>query len=95
MSGRPAGVGSVRRGAPFGSAGPKRCLRSFVRELVASPERASLLARLMRGHEPDEFGWCSHPGHSHHWERHPCTTLLLAQLVEQDGGRDRQEQSPD
>jgi len=59
--------------------------RSFVRELAASPERASLLMRLRLGHEPDEFGWCSHPGHTHHWERHPCPTLLLAQLVEQNG----------
>jgi hypothetical protein len=39
---------------------------SFVRELAASPERASLLVRLRLGHEPDEFGWCGHPGHAHH-----------------------------
>jgi hypothetical protein len=60
---------------------------SFVRELAASPERASLLVRLRLGHEPDEFGWCGHPGHAHHWERHPCATLRLAQLVEQNGKR--------
>ncbi len=58
---------------------------SFVRELAANPDRATLLARLRLGHEPDEFGWCSHPGHEHHWERYPCPTLLLAQQVEQSG----------
>ena len=58
---------------------------SFVRELAASPDRVTLLARLRLGHEPDEFGWCSHPGHEHHWERYPCPTLLLAQQVEQSG----------
>jgi hypothetical protein len=35
---------------------------SFVRELAASPERASLLVRLRLGHEPDEFGWRGHRG---------------------------------
>lgn len=44
---------------------------SFVRELAASPERADLLGRMRLGHEPDEHGWCKHPGHAHHWERHP------------------------
>ena len=64
-----------------------------MRELAASPERAGLLPLLRLGHEPDEFGWCSHPGHAHHWERHPCPTLLLAQL-EQNRMQDRQEQPP-
>ena len=89
---RPAGVGVLvveHRSEP-----PNDVYGSFVRELAASPERASLLARLRLGHEPDEFGWCTHPGHTHHWERHPCPTLLLAQLVEQNGGQDPMEAPP-
>jgi hypothetical protein len=58
---------------------------SFVRELAASPDRAALLGRLRFGHERDEHGWCGHPSHAHHWERHPCPTLRLARLVDEVG----------
>ena len=68
---------------------PEEIYGSFVRELAASPQRAMLLARLRLGHEPDEFGWCSHPGHEQQWERYPCPTLLLAEQVEQRGNSHR------
>lgn len=54
---------------------------AFVRELAASPQSSDLLARLRDGHEPDSHGWCRHPGHTYHWERHPCPMLRLARLV--------------
>jgi hypothetical protein len=60
---------------------------SFVRELAASPGRADLLGRLRLGHEPDEHGWCKHPGHAHHWERHPCPMLRMARLVDGADGQ--------
>jgi len=56
--------------------------RSFVHELALSPQRSALLGRLRQGHEPDVFGWCSHFSHAHHWERHPCSTLRLADHVD-------------
>jgi hypothetical protein len=56
--------------------------RSFVHELTLSPQRSALLARLRDGHEPDIHDWCSHSGHAHHWERHPCSTLRLADHVD-------------
>lgn len=55
---------------------------SFVRELAAGPQTAGLLVRLRLGHTVDEHGWCTHVGHTHHWERHPCPMLRLADLVE-------------
>jgi hypothetical protein len=68
--------------------------QSFVRELAATPGRAALLVRLRIGHGPDEYGWCNHPWHAHHWEKHPCPALRLAQLVERAGGHEQTEQSP-
>ena len=48
-------------------------------EIPAVPET---LHRLRRDHESDPHGWCSHPTHAYRWERHPCATLRLADLVE-------------
>lgn len=56
--------------------------RAFVGELAAGT--VDLPARMKVGHEPDEHGWCRHTTHEHHWERHPCPVLRLAQLAEID-----------
>jgi hypothetical protein len=40
-----------------------------------------MLDRLKRGHLPDPDGWCEHPAHAHRWERFPCSTRRLADLV--------------
>ncbi len=55
--------------------------RSFVHEFVRSPQRSEMLDRLKHGHLPDPDGWCEHPAHSHRWERFPCSTRRLADLV--------------
>jgi hypothetical protein len=48
-----------------------RELVTFVRELAINPQAPDML----NGHQPDQLGWCSHPGHTSP-ERHPCSTLL-------------------
>lgn len=63
---------------------------SFVGELASGPDRDGLLDRLTRGHQPDEHGWCAHPGHSHRWESHPCPVLRLAALVADADGQSPQ-----
>jgi hypothetical protein len=63
---------------------PADVFRSFAHELALSPQTPDILDRLREGHEPDLHGWCSHPAHAHRWERHPCTMLRLADLVEAD-----------
>ena len=55
---------------------------SFVRELARSPQRSHILTHLTEGHHKDRHGWCNHPAHAHRWERHPCSTLQLANLVD-------------
>ncbi len=62
---------------------------AFVAELAAGPGSADLIDRLTAGHEPDARGWCAHPGHSHHWETHPCPVVRLALLVERAATRRR------
>jgi hypothetical protein len=56
--------------------------RSCVSELGRCAERDEMLTRLRAGHQADAHGWCCHPGHAVHWERHPCPTLRLAAMVE-------------
>lgn len=46
------------------------------------PHALDVLHRLRQDHDPDQHGWCSHPTHAYRWERHPCATLRLADLVE-------------
>lgn len=60
---------------------PDEVFQAFVRELASSAQ-PDLLARLKRGHTPDEQGWCRHTSHDHHWEHHPCTAIRLALLTE-------------
>lgn len=62
----------------------RRAFSSFARQLSASPNRAELIDHLVRGHEPDEHGWCRHDAHTlaDHRERHPCTTVRLMTLIE-------------
>lgn len=60
----------------------KEAYEAFVAELAAGPGSAELIDRLTAGHVPDERGWCAHPGHTHHWETHPCPVVRLALLVE-------------
>jgi len=67
---------------------PQEMYWSFVRELARSPHSAEMLDRLRHGHEPDEHGWCGHPSHAHHWERHPCSTLELTAFVDTAGRAD-------
>jgi hypothetical protein len=55
---------------------------AFVVELAASPDCAALVNRLREGHLADARGWCTHAGHAHRWEPHPCPILRLAALVE-------------
>ena len=55
---------------------------SFVRELARSPQRSHILTQLTEGHHSDPHGWCSHSAHAHRWERHPCSTLRLANVVD-------------
>lgn len=55
--------------------------RSFVHEFARSPQRSEMLDRLRSGHVSDMRGWCNHPAHAHRWERFPCSTLRLADLV--------------
>jgi hypothetical protein len=55
--------------------------RSFVHEFARSPQRSEMLDRLRHGHVPDPHGWCEHPAHAHRWERFPCSTRRLADLV--------------
>lgn len=54
----------------------------FVLELAASPDCGALVNRLREGHLADARGWCTHSGHAHRWEPHPCPILRLAALVE-------------
>lgn len=54
----------------------------FVRELSRSPGRSDLLERLLRGHTPDEQGWCRHLTHGHQWEQHPCPVVRMVELVD-------------
>jgi hypothetical protein len=61
---------------------PADVFQSFVRELALSQQRAAMLERLRQGHEPDRHVGAATP-HSHRWERHPCATLRLADLVEE------------
>lgn len=63
---------------------PADVFGSFVREMAFGPAKADRLARMRRGHEPDEHGWCKHPGHAAHWERHPCPVQRLARLVDDE-----------
>jgi hypothetical protein len=63
---------------------PDEMFQAFVHELAMSPERAGLLEGLTSGHQADKYGWCSHPGHTYHWERHPCFNLRLAGFVDAD-----------
>ena len=55
---------------------------AFVLELASSPDCGAVLNRLREGHLADARGWCSHAGHAHRWEPHPCSILRLAALVE-------------
>jgi hypothetical protein len=55
---------------------------AFARELASHPDHDGITARLRAGHEPDERGWCRHGAHAHRWEHHPCSVLLLADLVD-------------
>jgi hypothetical protein len=57
-------------------------VRSFAHEMAQLPEAHEMLQRLRKDHEPDHHGWCSHPTHAYRWERYPCPTLRLADLVE-------------
>jgi hypothetical protein len=61
---------------------PGHVFESFVRELAARSDKADLLVRLRQGHQPDQHGWCEHPLHGSHWERHPCSAQRLADLVD-------------
>ncbi|HWM05225.1 MAG TPA: hypothetical protein VNP92_23040 [Actinophytocola sp.] len=66
---------------------------SFVRELARSPQVLHILTGLRDGHQPDPHGWCNHPSHTHRWEPHPCSSLRLAELVEDDRYRRQQGRS--
>ena len=68
---------------------PQEVYRSFVREFARSPQKSEMLDRLREGHQPDEHGWCDHPAHAHHWERHPCSTLQLTEFVDTAGSTDQ------
>jgi len=59
---------------------------SFVDELSRNPDLEGLLLRLRHGHNPDRHGWCDHLSHTYRWERHPCSSVRLADLVEQRRG---------
>ena len=59
---------------------------SFVDELSRNPDLEGLLLRLRQGHSPDRHGWCDHPSHTYRWEHHPCSSVRLADLVEQRRG---------
>ena len=61
---------------------PADLVRSFAHEMAQLPDAPHMLERLRNGHESDQHGWCSHPTHAYRWERHPCATLRLADLVE-------------
>jgi hypothetical protein len=61
---------------------PAERVESFAREMAQIPQAQEMLQRLRENHEPDQHGWCSHPTHAYRWERHPCATLRLADLVE-------------
>lgn len=58
-------------------ADPDEVFQAFVRELASSAQ-PDLLARLKRGHTPDEQGWCRHTAHEHH----SCKLVRLARLAE-------------
>ena len=60
---------------------------SFADELARYPDVEGLLLRLRHGHNRDRHGWCDHPSHTYRWERHPCSSVRLADLVEQRRGR--------
>jgi hypothetical protein len=62
--------------------GPAEVFRTFISELAACRQGPDMLDRLRRGHESDRHGWCSHPAHSHRWERYPCAVVRLADLVD-------------
>ena len=61
---------------------PAELVRSFADEMAQVPHAPEMLHSLRRDHDPDRHGWCSHPTHAYRWERHPCATLRLADLVE-------------
>lgn len=61
---------------------PAELVRSFADEMAQIPHALEMLDRLRRDHNSDRHGWCSHPTHAYRWERHPCSTLRLAALVE-------------
>jgi len=61
---------------------PAELVRSVADEMALIPCAPEMLHRLRRDHDPDRHGWCSHPTHAYRWERHPCATLRLADLVE-------------
>lgn len=55
---------------------------SFVYEVAHNPRAQEMLQRLRQDHAPDRHGRCTHPTHAYRWERHPCATLRLADVVE-------------
>ena len=59
---------------------------SFMDELARNTDLDGILFRLRHGHHPDRHDWCDHPSHTYRWERYPCASVRLAELVEQRSG---------